>query len=194
MGKKTKGFKKPKPMKITDRTSSITNASVNGIIPSITPTQEEIDKALGTLGMTSKDVKCAYCGGKATEWDHFFPLIDDKGPTGYITEIHNLVPCCSTCNSSKGNQRWRDWFYGDAENSPKTRNVEDLDERYNRLDKYEKTYTRTILDIKKIIGEEDWNKYQQSIKDIIDKMKDAQVFSDEIKKKLKKYYDAQNGQ
>ena len=58
-----------------------------------------------------------------------------------------------------------------------------LDEKCKRLDEYEKKYPRTILDIKKIIGEEDWNKYQQSINDIIEKMKDAQVFSDEIKRK-----------
>ena len=39
-------FRMPTPVKITGRTSSITNAFVNGIIPVIEPTEEEIESAL----------------------------------------------------------------------------------------------------------------------------------------------------
>ena len=34
-------------------------------------------------------------------------------PTGYITEIHNLVPCCSACNSLKGKKEFVDWYKSD---------------------------------------------------------------------------------
>lgn len=100
-------FKMPTPVKITGRTSSITNAFVNGIIPVIEPTDQEIIDALHTLGMTPTHIVCAYCGDTYSEWDHFHPLIKDKQPTGYISEIHNLVPACSKCNQSKGNKHWK---------------------------------------------------------------------------------------
>jgi endonuclease I len=44
-----------------------------------------------------------------------------KKPTGYISEIHNLVPACGKCNQSKGNKEWRQWMLSDATLSPKTK-------------------------------------------------------------------------
>ena len=64
-------FRMPTPVKIIGRTSTITNAFVNGIIPVIEPSDEEIDKALNVLGMTRDTICCAYCGDTYTEWDHF---------------------------------------------------------------------------------------------------------------------------
>ncbi len=52
------------------RTSSITNAFVNGIIPVIEPSEEEVDDVLNTLGMNRETICCAYCGDQYTEWDH----------------------------------------------------------------------------------------------------------------------------
>lgn len=60
-------FRMPTPVKITGRTSSITNAFVNGIIPVIEPTEEEIESALKTLGMDKDHIVCAYCGNPYTE-------------------------------------------------------------------------------------------------------------------------------
>ncbi len=102
-------FKMPKPVKISGRSSSITNSFVNAIIPVIVPTEPEVAKALEILGMGDRPV-CSYCGDPFTEWDHLRPLIVDKKPTGYISEIHNLVPACGKCNQSKGNKHWRTWM------------------------------------------------------------------------------------
>lgn len=88
-------FKIPNPVTIMGRTSSITNAFVNGIIPCILPSDEEIKNVLEILGMDKDTIKCAYCGDRYTEWDHFRPLVKDKRPTGYISEINNLVPSCA---------------------------------------------------------------------------------------------------
>ena len=44
-------FIKPKRMKINDRSSSITNAFINGIVPAPDPAEEEIQRALEVLGM-----------------------------------------------------------------------------------------------------------------------------------------------
>ena len=67
-------FAMPKAVRITGRSSSITNSFVNGIVPIIRPTPQQIDEALALLGM--EDVVCAYCGDMATEWDHLRPLAE----------------------------------------------------------------------------------------------------------------------
>lgn len=94
-------FRMPTPMKITGRSSSITNAFINSIIPVVAPRAEEVKQALEILGMTPGTFQCAYCGSVASESDHLRPLVKDKKPTGYISEIHNLVPSCGKCNQSR---------------------------------------------------------------------------------------------
>jgi 5-methylcytosine-specific restriction endonuclease McrA len=107
-------FKMPTQMKITGRSSSITNAFVNSIIPIVAPTNYQIKKALKILGMSYTNFECSYCGSAASEWDHLRPLVVNKRPTGYISEIYNLVPACGKCNQSKGNKPWADWIVSDA--------------------------------------------------------------------------------
>lgn len=75
-------FKMPTQLKITGRSSTITSAFVNSIIPAIPPSAEEIKEALSLLGMTSGPTLCSYCGDVNTEWDHLRPLVIDKMPTG----------------------------------------------------------------------------------------------------------------
>ncbi len=99
-------FRMPTPMKITGRSSSITNSFVTSIIPTIVPTEQQVKEALAVLGMDKDTFECAYCGDTASEWDHLRPLVLKKEPTGYISEIHNLVPSCGKCNQSKGNKSW----------------------------------------------------------------------------------------
>jgi hypothetical protein len=95
----------PTPMNVAGRSSSITNAFISAIIPVIEPSEEEEREALGILRIDPEDIRCAYCGDKATEWDHLRPIISNQEPTGYITEIANLVPSCGKCNQSYEN--WR---------------------------------------------------------------------------------------
>ena len=38
------------------------------------------------------DITCAYCGDRATEWDHLRPIISNQEPTGYITSGSKTVP------------------------------------------------------------------------------------------------------
>lgn len=51
--------------------------------------------------------KCAYCGkaGKTLTQDHFIPL--SKGG-GYTAD--NIIPACGSCNSSKKNRWFEDWY------------------------------------------------------------------------------------
>ncbi len=177
-------FRMPNPVKITGRTSSITNAFVNGIIPVVEPTDEEIDDALATLGMTRDTICCAYCGDTYTEWDHFHPLILDKGPTGFISEIHNLVPACGKCNQSKGNKEWKKWIYSDATLSPKTRGIKDLDSRVAKLDVYDKKYVPFKCNFEELAGTELWESHWNNHRKLLDLMKECQKTSDEIKERI----------
>lgn len=176
-------FNMPNPVTIMGRSSSITNSFVNGIIPSIKPTDVEIKKALQVLEQNEDDVRCVYCGDKKTEWDHLHPLIIDKKPTGYITEIANLVPACGKCNQSKGNSDWKEWMLSDAEKSPKTRKIPDINKRIQLIEKYENLFKPHKVELEKIAGNQLWKKYMDAYESIISQMKDAQKIMDEIKKK-----------
>jgi len=176
-----KVFKMPNAVKIMGRSSSITNSFINGIIPLIQPSENEIDEVLKIFNLTKENVKCVYCGDKSTEWDHLRPIIIDKKPTGYISEIQNLVPACGKCNQSKGNKNWKSWINGNAKQSPFTRKIENLNKKIEQLTEFEKWKEPTKIDFKEIIGDEKWNTYKKSYDEIIDAMKRSQLISNQIK-------------
>ncbi len=181
-------FRMPTPMKITGRSSSITNAFINSIIPVIAPTNEQVKNALEILGMDHDSFQCSYCGVAATEWDHLRPLVLGKKPTGYISEIHNLVPACGKCNQSKGNKQWATWMESDAPLSPKKRKVKDLEYRMQRLADYEKWVEPTKMDFEMILGREKWGKHWENCDKVQLIMKQAQVLANEINKTVAEAY------
>ncbi len=176
-----KQFKMPKPVKIANATSIITKTFVNGIIPVIPPAEEEIEDVLNTLGMDKEHIVCAYCGDKCTEWEHFHPLVKDKRPTGYISEIHNLVPSCGPCNQSKGNKHWKTWMLSQAPHSPKTRNIPDIEDRIAKLEDFENKYTLVKLDFEKIVGKEIWEQHWLNCQALHDLMQESQEHSDKLR-------------
>ena len=103
-----KKFKLPTKSDLKSRTSTISNAFAIAITPYIYPSLNEIEHFLKELHL--EQGQCAYCLGKANAMDHVKPLVTCGLPTGYITEIRNLVPCCSACNSAKGAQDFRAWY------------------------------------------------------------------------------------
>jgi hypothetical protein len=145
-------FKMPAPVSIIGRTSTITNSFVNGIVPCVPPTEAEVTEVLQLLGLDAEDLRCAYCGDAATEWDHFRPLVTGRRPTGYISEIANLVPSCGKCNQSKGARRWREWMTSSAPRSPATRGVPDVAERISRLEGFEAWREPTLFNFEAKVG------------------------------------------
>lgn len=175
-------FKMPKPTTISGRTSSITNAFINGIVPCIEPTEDEVQHALSLLNMDAQTICCSYCGDTYTEWDHLNPLIVNKKATGYISEISNLVPACGKCNQSKGNKQWKTWMLSNANLSPATRGVTDIENRILCLDRYEVEMHPKCLDFVTLVGEEKWNTYETARKQLIAEMENTQKLSSEIKR------------
>ena len=183
-------FRMPTPMKITGRSSSITNAFINSIIPVVPPTEDQVKNALNILGMTHQTFQCSYCGATASEWDHLRPLVSNKAPTGYISEIHNLVPSCGKCNQSKGNKDWRSWMVSDATLSPKTKGVDNLSERMKRLEAYENWGTPTKLNFEAIVGPDIWGKHWNNCGKIQDLMKESQKIAANINSMVANAYRA----
>ncbi|MGJ8644056.1 MAG: HNH endonuclease [Luteolibacter sp.] len=172
-------------MKITGRSSSITNAFINSIIPVIQPTEDEVRQALGILGMEPTNLRCSYCGDQSSEWDHLNPLVKNKKPTGYVSEIANLVPACGKCNQSKGNKEWKVWMLSAASLSPKSKGIPNLEKRVQKIEEYERTFHPTTHDFEAMVGESLWSKHWENWQRIIDEMKDAQVVATEINAKIR---------
>jgi len=185
-------FSMPNPVKITGRSSSITNSFVNSIIPIVTPTESQVQEALNILGMDSKSLQCAYCGDRHTEWDHLRPIVKDKKPTGYISEIHNLVPACGKCNQSKGNKDWNIWIVSSAMKSPKSRGIEDLDSRVVRIKAFESWRVPTKVDFESIVGTEKWQRHWENCEAVQSSMRQAQLLAEKIRQEVAKYYNCGN--
>lgn len=57
--------------------------------------------------MTYFNNECAYCGSNGTlEQEHFVPLSKLGNYDKY-----NIIPACRSCNSSKGNKNFEEWYF-----------------------------------------------------------------------------------
>jgi hypothetical protein len=140
--------------------------------------------------MTADTFQCTYCGSVASEWDHLRPLVKDKKPTGYISEIQNLVPSCGKCNQSKGNKEWRTWMLSTAKRSPKARGVKDIHERIKRLEAYERSKTPTRMDFEAIVGQEAWAQHQDNLERVQTLMRESQELAAKINAEVANAYNA----
>jgi hypothetical protein len=174
-------FQMPSQMNITGRSSSITAAFVASIIPRVEPSNEEIETALKILEMTPDTVNCAYCGDDATEWDHFRPIVKEKYPTGFITEIRNLVPSCGKCNQSKGNYYWKQWMLGAAPQCPRIRKIPDLENKMRILEEYEKWGNVKPLALISLVDQGLWEQHWQNRQNLQDAMLAAQSHANKLR-------------
>lgn len=108
------------------------NISTNFIRNRISTLKNEVSKCLAKVPIPVEDIDlhkrcellhldkiCEYCRKeRASTLDHFNPLIRDGQPTPFCTDIWNSVPCCPTCNSSKGNRNAVEWLSGTATRNP----------------------------------------------------------------------------
>jgi hypothetical protein len=91
------------------RATTVHHAFASAIAPRDEYDRERIVDALGTLGQDDSDrLACVYCGADAETWDHLHALVESKRFSGYGHTLGNLVPACKSCNSRKGNKRWRE--------------------------------------------------------------------------------------
>jgi hypothetical protein len=180
----------PKTIRISARTSSVTNAFTNSIIPVFKPSEKEREEALSILGISKDDIRCAYCGDHATEWDHLRPLVRNQRPTGYVTEIANLVPACGKCNQSKSGRDWREWIRGSARQSPTTRKIADLENRVKRLEAFDHWRKPLEVDFENAVGADLWTKHWRNHKNLLKEMRRCQKLAEEIRQTVVRRYRA----
>jgi hypothetical protein len=179
-----------KPLKITSRTSSITNSFVQAIIPSMHPTPEEKRNALAVLNIDPEKISCVYCGSNASDWDHLRPLVHKKRPSGYINNIRNAVPSCGPCNQSKGGAEWRKWIKGSAQRSPTARAIADLPARMERLEQFERWANAKPIKLEQLAGAKLWAKYWSKHDEIVRAMHEAQKLALEVGSAIQKAIDS----
>ena len=174
----------PGVMSVTGRSSSITNAFVCAVIPVLRPSLAEIAEALFVLGMKPHDVRCVYCTDKASEWDHLRPLVVKRRPTGFISEIANLVPSCGKCNQSKGNKPWRDWMLSNATLSPTGRGLDGVADRIMQLEAYEHWRSPTRVDLESIVGRDVWEHYWSQCESVVAELRRCQEIADSLRDQI----------
>jgi hypothetical protein len=179
-----RAFSMPKGVTITFRTSSLTNAFAAAMLPNIEPETNEVAQVLDILEIDPDNLTCAYCGDKATEWEHLHPIVKERFPTGYPSSIKNLVPSCGKCNQSKGGKEWRHWIVSDAPLSPKSRGIKDLDKRIIRIEAHEKWASCCPIPVREIIGESAYSEYFGRLEHIVNEMKQAQRAASVLKAKI----------
>ena len=181
----TAAFKMPLVQTMVSRKSSITNAFVNAVVPATMPSHDEIEEALRILGQNPHDVRCVYCGDKASEWDHLRPLVLDRRPTGYVSEIGNLVPACGKCNQSKGNKPWRDWMRSaSAKHSPTGRGHANVEERIARIETFENWRPPTQVDFVAVLGAETWEQYWALCEKVIAELQQCQQVAISLRQRI----------
>lgn len=174
-------FRMPLGQTIMGRKTTITNAFVNSLIPAVYPDANEIRTAIQILGLRVEDLRCTYCGDKSSEWDHLRPLVVHRRPTGFISEIANLVPSCGKCNQSKGNRNWRDWMLSTARHSPTARQIAQVGERVNRLEAFEQWKRPIKIDFECLFAVGKWSEYWEMCERVLDEMKKCQVIADSLR-------------
>ena len=111
------------------RKSTVANAFASALAPHDTYDLATVAEALRDLGQNPDgDLECVYCGAEAATWDHVFNRVVKGDFSGHGHRIRNLVPCCRTCNESKGQKPWREFF--------ETRNPPEKAARISRMEKF----------------------------------------------------------
>ncbi len=177
-------FRMPQAQSTVSRKSSITNAFVTSLLPVRKPTLEEIHRVLTILAMTPDDVRCAYCGNRSTEWDHLRPLVLDRRPTGYISEIANLVPACNKCNQSKGNADWCQWMLSAAPHSPTARGCPDVALRVQRLEAFVRWKQPTRIDFSTHVDPQRLKEYWALCERVNEDLRHAKELANSVKTKV----------
>lgn len=175
-------FKMPTKSDLKGRTSTISNAFAISVTPYIVPSEEEVKKLYQELDI--KEGQCAYCLGNGNCRDHLKPLVKDGMPTGYITDITNIIPCCQACNSSKGSKDFESW-YKSNENLMRLKKLgltdEQIDHRFEVVCAYEENVSKP-LDYESLVGQELWNEYKERKNAMIQQLKESQKFCDDLNK------------
>lgn len=108
---------------VAKRQSTIAHAFASALSPHDKYDKKRVEEALIDLGQDPNQITCIYCKDPAETWDHLVNLVRKKELKGYGHQIGNLVPCCTACNSKKGQSSFDTFIH----KSKKLSNAEKVD-------------------------------------------------------------------
>ena len=183
--------KMPTKSTLKSRKSTINNAFVYSIMPWKKITEEEYEKICRDLNI--KENQCTYClkENVATTMDHLNCLVSGTIPTGYYTEKNNLVPCCSSCNSSKGNKKFEEW-YTEEKSEKLGLSKKEIQKRRKIICEYMEKNPANRLDLESILGKKDYKKYIQIKKKLGEKIEECEKFCQELSLKIQNEIEGEN--
>ncbi|WP_143271199.1 MULTISPECIES: HNH endonuclease [unclassified Azospirillum] len=118
-----------RPSTIMGRKSTFANAFASALAPHDIYIPAAVAEAMRDLEQDpGSELQCVYCGAEAATWDHVFNRVVKGDFSGHGHRIRNLVPCCRTCNESKGQKPWREFL--------EIRNPPDKDVRIRRMERF----------------------------------------------------------
>ncbi len=93
------------------------------------------------------DGKCEYCRHRdANTMDHYRSLVRNSQPTVYCNDMWNSIPCCGTCNSSKGNRTFVEWMDSPSKCSAKhVMTSEELAEVIDKFKRYDSLFDQYCM-------------------------------------------------
>lgn len=118
-----------RPSSIMGRKSTFSSAFASALAPHDIYVPGSVFAAIRDLDQDPDgELECVYCGAEAATWDHVYNRVVKGDFSGYGHRIRNLVPCCRTCNESKGQRSWREFL--------ETRGLPDKDVRISRMERF----------------------------------------------------------
>lgn len=165
------------------RKTTISGAFAYCIAPVDTYDEARINEALRHLGQDPGDnLKCVYCDEDAETWDHLQSLVKKGELNGYGHLLGNLVPCCKTCNSQKGNKSFEKFIH------EKAKDKYDPQIRIDLLNQYAEKFARFIdLSILTKICSEEATEYKNLKEEIFSIMQKADKVAEKIRAKTENY-------
>ena len=89
------------------RKTTVNHAFAAAIAPCDDFSAENVEAAVRLLDQNpDAELTCVYCDNLAETWDHVFATVEDSVFSGAGHRVGNLLPCCKSCNSRKGNSKW----------------------------------------------------------------------------------------
>lgn len=134
---------------------------ISKVLASVVEEITDDDKALKNTLLHMNNT-CEYCEiYPAKTIDHFANFVKDSKPTENCNDFWNKIPCCSSCNSSKGGKSFFEWAKSPKTSKPSGNPFHDMDidkkekiirkfieyDKVFQKNKYTKTYPKEALTV-----------------------------------------------
>jgi len=165
------------------RKTTINHAFASVIAPNDAYDEELLAEAIRVLGQDPHDdLMCAYCGQNPAEtWDHVVGLVKNQQFSGFGHTLGNLLPCCKSCNSSKGNRNWRAFVIGLIADE------ESRGAKIAQLESYFARFGGTPISLAEIdaLCPDEMSRLRELRQEIYSGMKEADAIAVEIRRKIR---------